>query len=92
MKRDRSYEPNAVQRGSHFSAPVNTVVGGTWVLGAASTPDGYVHVYAENTIERQYVMLRFIRDGREYERRYKGKWSERGIAVAAGRFAREVAS
>lgn len=72
----------------HFT--VERCANGTYVAGCVSTRAGYVEVYAEDCGMPPLVQLRVIANGREYMRRYAGKWTHRGIAIVAGRFARWV--
>jgi hypothetical protein len=62
--------------------------GTVWVHDVVETPYGYVRVFAGDG----YARLRFVAKGREHLRSYKGAWTVRGLAIAAGRLAREVSA
>lgn len=62
-------------------------------VGRAVTPEGYVMVYQDepaNIDPNGRSVLRFIYKARMYHRRYNGLFTERGLAVKASQFAREI--
>lgn len=61
--------------------------------GIIFTPQGIVHVYSQGDKEKnhkQSTFLRMIYKGRMYLQRRKKRYSKRGLAIIAGKFAREV--
>lgn len=61
---------------------------GSWWDGEVVTPQGIVSVYSDE----RYTRLDFVYGGRLYMRNDRGgKRTERGLAILAGRFAREIA-
>jgi len=62
---------------------------GTYWTGVVSTPIGYVEVYAQDGRDA-FTTLRFIRRSVIYSRSIPGLFTERGIAVVAHRYAKEI--
>jgi hypothetical protein len=65
-----------------------------WIEGPVLTPDGIVHCYAQGDEQNEnHTRLDFVWQGRLYMRQFpKVRMTARGMATAAGRFAREVAN
>lgn len=60
-----------------------------WIDGIVVTPLGYVTAYADSRM----TCMRFIWRGREHARTIKRtRPTDRGLAVLAGKFAREIAA
>jgi hypothetical protein len=64
--------------------------GSSFALGCVFTPRGIVEIFAESG-RGGHVRLRFVRNGVEYWRRFKGAWTQAGIARAAHSLARRYA-
>lgn len=66
---------------------------GPYWIGSVITPVGIVEVYAQSS-ERNggsFTTLRVVKSGYAHERRYPRTHTERGLAIIAHRFAREIA-
>lgn len=57
--------------------------------GAATTRYGIVTVYMQADGE-QHTRMSFVHNGREWTRTFARTFSERGLLIMAGKFAREV--
>jgi hypothetical protein len=70
-----------------------TASGRPYRSGAVSIRHGIVAVHVEPAFDdfRGFTSFRFVWDGREYGRRIDKEMTDRGVATAAGRFAREIA-
>lgn len=69
------------------------VVRGNYRTGKAITPEGYVMVYVDEPAEQRAgggSVMRFIYKGRMYHRRYDKVFTDRGLGIKAGQFAREI--
>lgn len=61
--------------------------GESWDKGTVLTPHGIVCVYAEDS----HTRLDFCHNGRLHMRTYRKRLTHRGMTVAAGRMAKEIA-
>jgi hypothetical protein len=54
--------------------------------GAVATPHGYVEVFSQ----KDWTALNFAHQGRMHRRSIRREYTKRGLAILAGRFAKEI--